>query len=87
MGRAAYDHEQIQAYYDLAGTHLHVNGFENELAKTVWELHVQGISVRRIAKQLKKGRYVVWSIIRKHQAKCGVKKPHARFTRKSETSQ
>lgn len=60
-----------QTYYNLATQFLNIFAFETELEKVVWTYHTEGISVRNIAKTLKKAkikkinRQKVWLIVKK----------------------
>jgi hypothetical protein len=46
--------EAKKEYYRLAGQFLHAHKFENKGDKIMWELHAGGMSVRDIAKELKR---------------------------------
>lgn len=41
-------------YYSMAGQFLNTHKFSSELEKVIWEYHTHGISMRNIAKLLKK---------------------------------
>lgn len=44
--------EITQQYYSMARSFLIEHHFESELDKVIWEYHIEGISVRNIAKLL-----------------------------------
>lgn len=46
--------EDKQRYFELAGQFLHEYKFEDSSEKRVWELHSQGLSIREIARAIKK---------------------------------
>ena len=41
-----------EAYYQLAGQFLHDHTFDSPIEHTVWALHTEGLSNRKIAKKL-----------------------------------
>lgn len=43
-----------QRYFELAGHFLHEHKFTESSEKRVWELHSQGLSIREIARAIKK---------------------------------
>ncbi len=63
--------EAKQMYYSLATQFLNIYHFENELERVIWTYHTEGISVRNIAKTLKKvklkktNRQTVWLVVKK----------------------
>lgn len=63
-----------QQYYYMANELLNTHTFDSELDKAIWAYHAEGISVRDIAKILKKlplkrsfsNRTSVWLIVKKY---------------------
>lgn len=60
-----------ETYYQLSDKFLSEHEFKNNLEKTIWEYHANGISVREIAETLKKLKVIkinywsVWYIVNK----------------------
>jgi hypothetical protein len=50
----AYSWESRNEYYSMAGRFLHDYKFKNNFEKTIWEYHMNALSVRDIAKLLRK---------------------------------
>ena len=44
--------ESVEAYYDAVREFLHRGTFSNEKERTIWEMHCEGLSRRKIAKKL-----------------------------------
>ncbi len=45
--------EATEEYYRKAGHFLHEHKFESDFAKTVWEFHATGVSIREIVGRLR----------------------------------
>ena len=56
--RPEYDQSK-EEYYRLAGQFLHDHTFQTETERKIWELHQDGVSIRKIVKLLKKKRLKV----------------------------
>lgn len=57
------DYEAVQAYQGDAESYLHTGKFESERQKSIWQLHVDGISVRKTAEILSLTRnQVFWDL-------------------------
>ncbi len=61
-----------EQYYYMATHFLNDHKFENELEKTIWEYHSEGISLTNIMSLLKKVKLVVsrdtiWAIVKRHR--------------------
>lgn len=41
-----------QKYYEMATHFLHAHQFESEMEYTIWEMHSNGLSLRKIAKEV-----------------------------------
>lgn len=55
--------EAKEAYFELAGQFLHSYAFESKTERMIWELHSQGMPVRKIAARI--GQPKNWSNINK----------------------
>jgi len=49
VARALADQKQREEYRNRASDFLHTFNFQSETEQTIWELHVDGVSVREIA--------------------------------------
>lgn len=48
-----FEKEQIENYYQRARELLHTHQFETELQRKIWELHSDGLSKKKIEKEIK----------------------------------
>jgi hypothetical protein len=58
LKRPEYDQSK-EEYYRLAGQFLHDHTFRTETERKIWELHQDGVSIRKIVKLLRKKRLKV----------------------------
>lgn len=70
--------EDIEGYYIVINDRVESASFDSEIEKVVMTLHARGARHREIGRELKKmnhghSRYTVWSIIRKYEARWGIK--------------
>lgn len=54
-----------EAYHRAARHFIYEYKFESDEDKKIWELHTEGLSVRKIAKELIKGKSTICNIVRK----------------------
>ena len=67
---------ELKHYYELASELLQTFEFKNKFHKRIWELHCDGLSVRKIARQINRkdfGKTVVHEIIILISQKSGLK--------------
>ena len=83
MAMAAHDSTKgtqikvIGEYFDQASEVLQYYHFRNETHKVIWELHCEGMSVRKIADYIKKKKFtksVVNYVIQKIEKDTGLKR-------------
>lgn len=66
---ATKDREAIQEYYSNATSVLYETEFDNEKDKKIWELHCEGLSVRKVASKYGVSKTTAQTIINKIQRK------------------
>lgn len=59
------DYQTTINYFDKAQEFIYVYHFKQEVDKTIWQLHIEGKSLRNIADHIGKERGYVWSHIKK----------------------
>jgi DNA-binding NarL/FixJ family response regulator len=68
------DHEAIFTYYTRAEQFLSAFDFPTKKHRRIWELHAQGVSVRRISHRLRVERNTVYHFICKYRRIAGLEK-------------